>query len=98
MIRFQCNSCKKVYEYPDNELDYDCVSSDERQMGTENEYSGTFDFECEKCNNPIIVEFNFWEYPQGALNYSDYTEEGCVVLEQPNYQSFLNQNENYEDF
>lgn len=102
MIRLTCNNCGKNHEIEDSNLDYECVGSDpDRQMGTENEYLGTIDFECdgENCNNHIVVEFNFWEYPVMALNYSEYSEEGCVVTEEPDYQSYLtsSENDNYED-
>jgi hypothetical protein len=58
-------------------------------MGTEKEYEGVLEFECDNCDNNIIAEFHFWEYPAMALNYSEYKEEGCVVLEEPNYQAYL---------
>jgi hypothetical protein len=78
MIRLTCNNCGTDYQFEDSELDFDCVSSDERQMGPENEYVGQIEFDCDKCKNHITVEFDFWEYPIGALNYSEYSEEGCV--------------------
>jgi len=106
MIRFSCNNCGKIHERENSELDYEPVGSDpDRQMGTETEYLGTIDFECDgqvdgkECNNHIIIEFSFWEYPQMALNYSEYSEEGCVVLEEPNYQTYLTEPEtdDYEE-
>ena len=36
MIKFTCNNCGTSYEYEDSILEYERVSSDERQMGTEN--------------------------------------------------------------
>jgi hypothetical protein len=106
MIRFKCNNCGKIHEYEDSELEYECIGSDpDRQMGVENEYLGTFELVCDgekdnkACNNQIVVEFSFWEYPMLALNYSEYSEEGCIVLEEPDYQSYLHQQEtdDYEE-
>lgn len=104
MIRLTCNNCGKTHEFEDSELDYECVGSDpNRQMGTENEYLGTIDFECDgklngkDCKNHIIVEFSFWEYPAMALNYSEYGEEGCVVLEEPDYHNYLTEHPEIDD-
>ena len=89
MIVINCNNCGTRYEFKDSKLNYTCLESNERQMGTEKMYSGTIEFSCNKCQNNIIVEFSFWEYPVQALNYSEYNEEGCIVTEEPNYQSYL---------
>ena len=58
-------------------------------MGPERMYSATVDQECPSCQNHLAVEFNFWEYPELALNYSEYSEEGCVVIEEPDYLAYL---------
>ncbi len=100
MIRLKCNNCDKIHEFQDNYLKYECIGSDpDRQMGTENEYEGILEFNCDNCENHIIAEFHFWEYPSMALNYSEYKEEGCVILEEPDYQTYLTDPEidNYED-
>lgn len=93
MIRLKCNNCGKMYSMPDADLEYECVDSSERQMGSEKEYEGRYEIACEKCENKIIVEFHFWEYPENALNYSEYQEEGCILLEEPDYQSYLSEGE-----
>jgi hypothetical protein len=92
MIRLKCSKCTKIHEFEDDKLDYELVGSDpDRQMGPENVYSGTLELECDKCSNPMTAEFTFWEYPTMALNNSEHEEEGCTVLEEPDYQSYLNQ-------
>ncbi len=96
MIRFVCNKCGKIYEIDDSNLDYNCVYSDHgRQMGAEHGYLGSVELKCDGilnsnlCENDILIEFRFWEYPANIFNYSEYGEEGCVVLEEPNYQLYL---------
>ena len=102
MIKLKCNECGKIHERDDSELDYEPVGSDsDRQMGIEFEYSGVIEIDCdgENCENHIEVEFNFWEYPAMALNYSEYNEEGCIVIDEPDYQRYLthkNTDENEE--
>jgi len=89
MIRLTCNNCDENYEFEDTELDYEHVGIDpDRQMGAENEYLGRFDFECD-CNNHIIAEFRFWEYPEMVLNNSICNVEGCTVHEEPNYLNYF---------
>lgn len=100
MIRLKCNNCDKIREFQDSDLEYECIASDPtRQMGTEREYSGNIDFNCDNCDNHILVEFNFWEYPVLALNYAEYNEEGAIVLEEPDYQKYLSKGEegHYEE-
>ncbi len=94
MIRLKCNNCGKIYQFEDAELDYECVGSDpDRQMGPEHEYSGKIELSCDRCRNQLIVEFNFWEYPSLVLNYAEYNVEGCLVLEEPDYNKYLNDSE-----
>ena len=90
MIKLTCTNCETQYEFKDDKLEYDLVSSDpKRQMGVENEYTGIIEHVCETCDNHIKVEFNFWEYPEGALNYSEFSQEGCIVTEEPDYKNYL---------
>jgi hypothetical protein len=60
-------------------------------MGTETEHLGTIEFVCKNhsCKNSIVAEFNFWEYPMNTLNYSEYSEDGCVVINEPDYQNYI---------
>ena len=93
MIRLICNTCKTENVREDSEVPFECVSTEERQMGAENMFSGTIEMDCQNCGSHLAVEFNFWEYPVLSLNYSEYSEEGCVVVEEPDYQAYLQSNE-----
>lgn len=99
MITFFCANCQEKYEVEDSDIDVENIGSYERQMGNENEYSIVEEFDCNKCGNHIKAEFNFWEYPMGALNYSEYSEEGCIITEEPDYQKLLisDQEQDYEN-
>ena len=85
MIKLKCNDCPKIYVYEDNKLECKCVAS----RGIENEYEGTLRFYCDNCNNNFIAQFLFWEYPAQTLSYSEYKEEGCIVLQEPDYQAYF---------
>jgi hypothetical protein len=97
MTKIQCNECEKIHLIEDDELNFECVATDHRQMGPENTYSGEISFDCDKCNNSISAEFTFWEYPAMALNDTDFKTEGCEVIEHPDYQAFLIESDSDED-
>ncbi|MDH4472290.1 MAG: hypothetical protein QE487_06760 [Fluviicola sp.] len=89
MIRIKCKKCGTDYSFEDSEIEFECVGSDERSMGTENAYSAEIEYDCEKCGNSMRAQFDLWEYPIGAYNYSEYLSFGCTVLEEPNYWKYL---------
>ena len=51
------------------EWDVDYISSYERRMGEESEYTGDGEFECPNCGNVIRGTLSIYEYPVGCLNY-----------------------------
>ena len=54
------------WSVPANELEFDVVSSSERQMGPENQHLGTFHLQGRE--NAPGVEWTVVEYPLGVLN------------------------------
>lgn len=92
-LKFKCSNCGKIHQFDKEEieLDFECVDSDERNMGIENHYEAIVDFECE-CDNIIEVIFEIWEYPQGVHNYDDITISNGKLL-----QSFYFTNDFFED-
>lgn len=45
------------------------VSEDERNMGTETEYTiECEEYKCEECKKIFRIEGSIWEYPQGMYN------------------------------
>ncbi|CDT30971.1 conserved hypothetical protein [Sphingobacterium sp. PM2-P1-29] len=81
-LRFKCNNCSKVHSYHKSEfdLDFDCVESTERNMGTENHYEAIESFQC-TCGNEITATFEVWEYPIGAHNNDSIELDGGELLE-----------------
>ncbi len=79
---FICDRCGKRHQYSESDidLDFECVGSDERSMGTENEYQHTEYIDCEECGNEINVTFSVWEYPIGAHNYDDIDIDGATLV------------------
>ncbi len=79
---FDCNKCGKKHRYKKDELemDFECVGSDERNMGLENEYEAREYFECDECGKEINVIFSVWEYPIGVHNYDGVEIEGGTLI------------------
>ena len=89
MIRVICNKCHKEHTRGDDEFQPQLEGTEERSMGTESFYSDTIVFECDNCKNELEIELNFWEYPIGALNYSDVKTTGCIIIEEPDYLKYI---------
>lgn len=70
----------EVYEIESDELDWDVVGGDERQMGPEIHYAAVLD-------HPELGELTWglWEYPVGIENYSDTGVGDHELLEDLNY-------------
>ncbi|TWH63885.1 hypothetical protein LX59_03049 [Azomonas agilis] len=80
-IKVQCEECQAVFEIQINEFEFECVDSDERDMGPELTYSGTVEIECENCGSLIEVTHIFWEYPEGFVNHKETNVSGAEVIE-----------------
>lgn len=63
-----------------DELDWNAVASDERQMGTETQYQATIE-------HPELglLSWNLWEYPVGAENFSQTETGSHTVIEDFEY-------------
>jgi hypothetical protein len=79
---FDCNKCGKrhCYKKEELEMDFECVSSDERNMGPENEYQATEFLVCDECGKEINVTFSVWEYPVGIHNYDETEIDGGKLV------------------
>jgi len=75
-VTFKCKNCQTKYALNCDELEWEVVASDERQMGAEVNHEAYYKIGCEKCDNDMSLTFNCWEYPVGAENYRDVQSEG----------------------
>lgn len=73
-----CDNCGHSIEVDGDDIDWDweCIGSDERSMGTENQHIAEHYIDCPECGNEVHITFNVWEYPMGAYNNSDIDIEG----------------------
>lgn len=82
ILKFECNQCGRIHQYNKRQLslEFECIGSDERNMGVENEYQAKEFFDC-KCGSNIEVTFSVWEYPIGIHNYDEITIEGGTLIQ-----------------
>jgi len=78
-VSFKCSNCKKTHSLNCSILEWESVSSDERQMGTEIQYEAIFEDTCD-CGQNMSITFNCWEYPVGIINYEDVATDGVENL------------------
>ena len=63
---FRCGNCGEKYSL--NDFDFNPESGYGRGMGSETQHISIFEQTCDKCNYDISIEFEVWEYPEGAFN------------------------------
>lgn len=76
-----CDKCKYQNRFACDELEFDVVDAEERQMGPESHHLSEFDFECRNCNAEINVKYSVWEYPSGSYNNEEIEVEGGRVVQ-----------------
>ena len=84
-IVIKCNRCNALLKIS---VDLECVSSEERSMGTEYAYEGILYDCCPNCGNDIEVNLYVWEYPVCAVNYQEEDCKGAIILQGPEYDPF----------
>ncbi len=78
-VSFKCSNCKKIHSLDCSNIEWESVGSDERQMGTEIQHESIFEDTCD-CGQSMNITFSCWEYPIGAINYTDVASSGVENL------------------
>lgn len=72
----------EVFEVSPDDLDWDSECSDrDRGMGAELHHYATIVFESEQGDYQVEATWNIWEYPVGAVNYTNTEIEGGELLQ-----------------
>lgn len=80
----KCKSCATVMEL---DMELECISSYERQMGPESEYEAIYDDGCPNCDSDIYVRIQAWEYPTGTLEGFNIETEGAEIVQSVDLQA-----------
>jgi len=75
----KCEECETIHSFDCSNLNWECVNSNERDMGTENNHQAVIQEEC-ACGKPMLVEFNCYEYPEGVKETSDIKMYGVTMV------------------
>lgn len=81
-LHIQCECCGRKYMIDKDSLDVQTYCYDGRGMGEEIEYHFIGEMDCQ-CGNALKYDVQAWEYPIGALNYTDKDTEGCSFIKEP---------------
>ena len=66
----------------EEDLSWEVVETDEREMGVERLHEAEMEKEIEGSQEPLVITFRVWEYPEGFLNMQEIeVSEGEVVEE-----------------
>lgn len=79
----KCEKCGRISNFARENLfiEFESVGSYERNMGAEIEYVANLHVPCKYCDNEFEITYDAWEYPIGALNYTDIEAYECEVIE-----------------
>ena len=77
-----CNHCKKMFKIEEDEFyfDWEDVGWSELEMGPETEWESREYCNCPECGNDIDLKLQVWEYPVGAINYTEVECDGATVI------------------
>lgn len=64
----------------EEELYWEVVDADEREMGTECLHEAVFDFNCSNCDEILTVTLHVWEYPEGFANIEEILVDGGELV------------------
>lgn len=80
-IQVRCN-CGEVVtiDLAGEELCWEVVETDEREMGTERLHEADFEVDCKKCDEAISVTLHVWEYPEGFDNMDEILVDGGTLI------------------
>ncbi|MEC4988441.1 MAG: hypothetical protein SAJ37_06795 [Oscillatoria sp. PMC 1068.18] len=86
----------EVFEVSSDDLEWDSECSDpDRGMGAELHHYATIIFESEQGDYQVEATFNIWEYPIGAVNYTNTEVEGGELLQ--DFDGYQLPHEDYVD-
>jgi uncharacterized Zn finger protein len=81
-MQIGCQNCGHVNTIDSDDLDFELVESEEREMGSENTWEAQVEITCDKCGADIEVTHSVYEYPSGTKNSEEVTAKNGIVVSQ----------------
>ena len=84
----------------EEDLSWEVVDTDEREMGVERLYEAVLEKEIEGREEPVVINLRVWEYPEGIANMQEFESDDCTVIEECDLGQFVitYNDEDDEDF
>ena len=80
-IEVQCNcGGKQIINLDQENLNWEVVDSDEREMGVERLHEAVLDYDCAKCDEVVTITLHIWEYPEGFCNMDEILVDGGELV------------------
>jgi len=79
MLKVSCIECEKEHVL---DFEYESEFFDSGDMGVQTEHIGSAQDTC-SCGEEMSVHKRHMEYPPGQIEFSEESEEGCIILEEP---------------
>lgn len=74
----KCNKCGKLHDFSPEDTDFQHNETNQKSMGPEQTYTWENEFTCD-CGQDIGIEYNVYEYPEGACNHQIPNVSGGIV-------------------
>ena len=75
----KCKECGAIHSYDCSTFIWECVSTNVKSMGTDNNYKVVIEDKC-SCGELMRVIFSCWEYPEGVQETSDVEIYGATMV------------------
>lgn len=73
----------------EEELSWEVVETDEREMGMERLHEAMVEKDIEGQDAPLVLTFHVWEYPEGFLNMQEIEVSEGEVMEECDLGQFV---------
>lgn len=82
-IKIQCSCGEEItIDLSQEEVNWEIVEADEREMGTESLHEAELEVECGHCHQILTLTLHVWEYPEGFSNMEEILVDGGELLEE----------------